>query len=266
MFALMDAHFDAVIAGATLETEPGPHVVIRDLLPSDLYAHLVDTIPPQEDFDVADDTKANFDPATSTAAPPVSRDTWQAFERDVVDALLTPRLVKRFRPYLDAMYRDLFGPLADRALALRQHAFRSRLMLRRPGYRLKPHRDSKIVAITGLIYFARQGDSPEYGTDLYRVIGDLQAPSMKTFYPESCGARAEPVKSVPFIGNSALVFLNVPGMAHAAAIPRKTQQRERYAYQFYIGPPEPDLAQLVLQMPPAQQAQWTGINLPALRS
>ena len=52
-------------------------------------------------------------------------------------------------------------------------------MLRRPGYRLKPHRDMKIAALTGLIYFARPGDSQEYGTQLYRIarlhLGDRAA-------------------------------------------------------------------------------------------
>ena len=152
------------------------------------------------------------------------------------------------------------GPLVA---ALPHGPSAGRLMLRRPGYRLKPHRDSKIVAMTGLIYFARAGDSAEYGTDLYRVQNDQQAQSMKTFYPESYGARAELARSIPFVGNTALVFLNVPGMAHGAAFPRDATQTERYAYQFYIGPPEPDLARLVLQMPIDERAAWTGVNLPA---
>jgi hypothetical protein len=77
---------------------------------------------------------------------------------------------------------------------------------------------------------------------------------MKTFYPESCGARAELVRSVPFIGNAALVFLNALGMAHGASIPRDATQATRYAYQFYIGPPKPDFARLIRQMPADRQA------------
>ena len=106
----------------------------------------------------------------------------------MVDGVLTPLLVDRFQPHLVDAYRDLFGPdLVEDALRLPKHAFRGRLMLRRPGYRLKPHRDMRIAALTGLIYFARPGDSAEYGTDLYRIDNDQQAPTMKTFYPESCG-------------------------------------------------------------------------------
>jgi hypothetical protein len=177
------------------------------------------------------------------------------FQRDVINGALTPMLLNRFQPHLAAAYRDLFGPeLADDALRLPKHAFRGHLMLRRPGYRLKPHRDMRIAALTGLIYFARAGDSAEYGTDLYRIDNDRQAPTMKTFYPESCGARAEHARSVPFIGNAALVFMNAPGMAHGAGIPRDATQATRYAYQFYIGPPKDDFNRLIRRLPAAQQA------------
>lgn len=256
-------HLRHAVASAPFATNPGPHMVVSDLLPADLYALLIETMPPPEGFDVADESKANFDPESSTLAPPRSRETWLWFQRDVVDGVLTPLLLERFRSDLARVYANLFGPtLANAALALHQHAFRGRLMLRRPGYRLRPHRDTKIATLTGLIYFARPGDSADYGTDVYSVEGDRQAPSMKTYYPEADGARTALAKSVPFVGNSALFFLNAPGMAHAAAIPRKSSQAARYAYQFYVGPPEGDLARLVRRMPPEQAALWAGVQMP----
>src|SRR5688572_1966999 len=112
----------------------------------------------------------------------------------------------------------------------------------------------RIAAPTGLVYFARPGDSAQYGTDLYRVANDLQAPTMKTFYPESCGASAELARSVPFVGNAALIFMNAPGMAHGASIPRDATQATRYAYQFYVGPPKDEYGRLIRRISPAQQA------------
>ena len=229
-------------------------MVIPDLLPADIYALLFDTMPPPEGFDVADSVKANFDPDRTTIAPERSRQTWMWFQRDLVDGVLTPMLVDRFQPHIVEAYWDLFGSdLAEDAIRLPKHAFRGRLMLRRPGYRLKPHRDMRIAALTGLIYFARPGDSADYGTDLYRIENDQQAPTMKTFYPESCGGRAEHARSVPFVGNAALIFMNAPGMAHGASIPRDATQATRYAYQFYVGPPKDDFGRLIRQMPTAQQ-------------
>lgn len=232
-------------------------MVIPELLPADVYAMLLETMPPPDAFDIADKVKANFDPARTTIAPQRSRETWMWFHQELVDTLLTPLLLDQFRPHMTSAYQALFGPdLAEDALRLGHSAFRGRLMLRRPGYRLQPHRDMKIAALTALIYFARPGDSADYGTDLYRVENDQQAPFMKTFYPELFGGRAELARSVPFIGNAALVFLNVPGMAHGASIPLDAAQATRYAYQFYIGPAKSDLARLVLRMPVDQQAAW----------
>ena len=69
--------------------------------------------------------------------------------------MLKPLLLESFHPFLEASYRALFGPeLGDEALAFRHHALSRPFMLRRPGYRLKPHRDMKIAALTGLICLA----------------------------------------------------------------------------------------------------------------
>lgn len=253
----LKAHLRHAVAAAPFETDPGPHMIAGDLLPADVYALLLETMPPPEGFDVADESKANFDPESSTLAPQRSRETWLQFQRDVVDGVLTPILLEKFRPYLTRAYQTLFGSeLADDALRMRQYAFRGRLMLRRPGYRLRPHRDTKIATLTGLVYFARPGDSADFGTEIYRVDNDQQASSMKTFYPEAHGGTAALVKTIPFIGNSALFFLNAPGLAHAARIPRKASQDARYAYQFYVGPPEPELAKLVTRMPPERASLW----------
>jgi hypothetical protein len=249
------AHLRDAVGAAKLETHPGAHMVIEDVLPPDIYALLLDTMPPPDGFDIADSVKANFDPERTTIAPQRSRETWLWFQRDVVDGVLTPLLLDRFRsPVVDA-YRDLFGSaLLEDALRLPKSAFRGRLMLRRPGYRLKPHRDMRIAALTGLIYFARPGDSAQFGTDLYEIENDVQAPTMKTFYPESCGATAKLARSVPFVGNAALIFINAPGMAHGAGIPRDAGQATRYAYQFYVGPPKDEYGRVLRRMTPVQQA------------
>lgn len=256
-------HLREAVASATLVTNPGPHMVISDLLPAAVYARLLDMMPPPEAFEVADRVKANYDPLRAASAPEPSREAWSGFHNDIVDGLLKPLLFESFRPFLVTSYRALFGPeLGDEALAFRHHALSGRLMLRRPGYRLKPHRDMKIAALTGLIYFARPGDSQEYGTELYRIENDRQAPFMKTYYPEAHGARAELVRTVPSVANSALIFMNVPGMAHGAGIPPDAQQSERYAYQFYVGPTKSKVARLVRRLPPEQAAAWSDLTNP----
>lgn len=208
------------IVTAPLLLDPGPHVIVPDVLAAERYAELVNALPLPTEFEVADKYKSNFDPATSPGTSKGSL-AWRLFEQMAIIDILAPLLAARFSQVLDTEGA---------------RAFRGRLMLRRPGYNLKPHRDTKAAVITGLIYFARPGDSQEFGTDLYRVDHDVPAPSTKTFYPaQEGGATVTLVKSVPFVGNTLLAFANVEGMAHGAAIPKDSTQRERYAYQFYVG-------------------------------
>jgi hypothetical protein len=239
-------HLQASVTAARVETTPRPHAVIGTLLPAPLYEDLLASMPAPEQFEHVDRYKSEFCPSEPAAGTPARAiDAWSAFEREVVGDLLAPLLVARFRPFIDALYQDLFGPLAPEALSLPLQPFRGRLLLRRPGYRLRAHRDKKIAALTGLIYCARPGDRADYGTDLYAVDRDVEAPHLKTFYPEDAGARMRLVRSVPFQANAALVFLNGRGMAHGAAIPPESPQAERYAYQFYIGPPRAEFVRLV---------------------
>jgi hypothetical protein len=259
----LSQHLRRAVTTAALVTDPGPYMVITDLLPADVYGRLLETMPPPEAFEVADKVKANFNPLRATGVPESSREAWAGLHNDIVDDRLKPMLIETFRPFIEASYREQFGSeLGDEVIGFRHHALSGRLMLRRPGYRLKPHRDMKIAALTGLIYFARPGDSQEYGTELYRVDGDQQAPFMKTYYPEAHGARAELVRTVPAVANSALVFMNVPGMAHGAVIPPDARQPERYAYQFYVGPTKSKLARLVRRLPPERAAAWSDLTDP----
>lgn len=256
MGSLVD-HVRGAVASAELVTDPGPHMVVADVLPADVYARLLDAMPPPDAFEIADKVKANFAPLASTAAPERSRDAWSWFHTHVIEGVITPILLEAFAPCLAAAYRAQFGAdFAEAALGLPHRAFQGRLMLRRPGFRLKPHRDKKVATLTGLVYFARPGDSPDHGTELYRVFDDQPAPVMKTYYPEAHGGRAELARTVLFVGNTALFFMNTPGMAHGAGIPRDSPQAERYAYQFYVGPSRPDLARIVHQLPPELAKAW----------
>jgi hypothetical protein len=57
------------VDATAVSIDPGPHLVLRDLLPEPVYASLLAAIPPPESFDVADSVKADFDPLLSTRAP-----------------------------------------------------------------------------------------------------------------------------------------------------------------------------------------------------
>ena len=152
---------------------------------------------------------------------------------------------------------EVFGAdFLERARLLPQAASGGRLMLRRPGYHLGPHRDPKRAMLTCLMYLPRPGDSEQHGTQIFRVIGDEEADFKQTYYPEERGATCELVKVVPFRPNTMLVMLNSRG-AHGATIPADAPaDLERYAYQFYIAPRNDELAALIKSLPKPQRRMW----------
>ena len=108
-----------------------------------------------------------------------------------------------------------------------------RILLRRPGYDIPPHRDPKRGFLTCLMYLARPGDSER---------GDAAAPGGRRRGSARAQPhwideqRCEPVEHIAFRRNRALIFLNSVG-AHSARIPGDADPPtlERYAYQFRIG-------------------------------
>jgi hypothetical protein len=159
-------------------------------------------------------------------------------------------------PTIRAYLSDYCGELgADIDLTL--HASNGRIMLRRPGYVIPPHRDPRWGFVTCLVYLARPGDNEAHGTQLYRVRDDGEAPSDKPFYVEE--SRCELVTSVPFRANTMLVFLNSHG-AHGASIPADATPAtlERYLYQFRLGPTTGAMNDLLACMPAHKRSAWAG--------
>ena len=191
-----------------------------------------------------------------TFAPAYARQVWTFVADEIVGRMLRDALNVKFcacvRAYVDGL---LDHPIAGDSLDL--HSSDGRIMLRRPGYVIAPHRDPKWGFITGLVYLAREGDNEAYGTQLYRVRGDGAAPNDKPFYVEE--GRCTLVHSVPFRRNTLLAFLNSTG-AHGASIPPDAQppSLERYVYQFRLGPDKATIARLLAQMPPQRRAEGGG--------
>jgi hypothetical protein len=107
------------------------------------------------------------------------------------------------------------------------------------------------------VYLARPGDNQAYGTQLYRVREDREAPNDKPLYVDE--RQCELVKAVPFRPNTLLVFLNSTG-AHGAAIPGDATPAslERYVYQFRLGPDTAAIKRLLAAMPAEQRHRWAG--------
>lgn len=249
-------HVVDAIARAEVVPDPTAHMVIERLLPNDLYALLIESIPPPEFFGERDPVKQDLEIEQLLSAPRFTQRVWRFFDEQVVPEVIAPSIFARFRDAVVGHYAETGGPeFGEKGAALKHLVASGRIMLRRPGYRLKPHLDPKRVVITGLMYLARPGDSETYGTQLFRVDRPFVASGLKTFFPEDSGYTCEVARTVPFRANSMLAFVNSRA-AHGATLPKDAELKERYTYQFYLKPPDGGLKPLLKTLSPEARAPW----------
>ena len=137
--------------------------------------------------------------------------------------VLAQALLRRLAAAVAAHYAQTGGhEFGQQAAAIPHRSFAGRIQLRRPGYSLQPHLDPKRVVITGLIYFARPGDDPAHGTQLFSVDRPFVSAGIKTFFPEQHGISCTLAASVPFTANTLLAFVNSGGATarRCRAMPR----------------------------------------------
>jgi hypothetical protein len=254
----IEQHIKGKIGECQLELFPLPHIVVDDILPGEFYEALVGNMPSPDCFPLDDPVKRNWKPQ-SDLAPPEARRLWRYLDAEIT-AMLIPLLLNKFSDAIGPHYQRIFGEdFADDAARLPMIASKGRLMLRRPGYRLRPHCDPKDVTITVLLYFPKEGMSDSFGTQLFETDNkNFVASFRNTYFPESDGGiRCTLAKTVPFRRNSMLAFLNSGG-AHGAEIPINgtSPDLERYSYQVYIRPDASALEALIERLPVDRQLPW----------
>ena len=249
-------HVRRAVAAAALQTDPYEHVVVDRVFPDDVYDLLIRAIPPPEFFSDRDPIKQNLT-FPMEFGPTLAATVWGYMDEVIARQIVRPAVLDKFHEPLQGYFESTFGAAhLERANSLPQSSSGGRLMLRRPGYHLAPHRDPKHAMLTCLLYLARPGDSEEYGTQVFRVLDDSEAEYKTTYYPQEEGRTCELVRVVPFKPNSMLVMLNFRG-AHGATIPRDAPpDLERYTYQFYVAPLHEALSSLVKTLPADQRARW----------
>ena len=253
----VEKYVRAAVERAELCTDPFPYVVVENLFPPTFYKVLVNGIPPVELFE---DDAVNHQqlPVPFTLAPAYSRRVWK-FMVEIADRVMMPVIVDKFRAPFGAWIAANWPQLADNPLGPPTvlHSSAGRILLRRRGYNIPPHRDPKWGFITCLIYLVRPGDLETWGTSLYAVEEDAEARGALPHWIDAGNCRL--VRDVPFRANSALMFLNSSG-AHGASIPEDAEpaELERYAYQFRIGPTRESIKALMDLLPADRRAVWAG--------
>jgi hypothetical protein len=244
----------AAIDRAELHLDPFPYTIVDDLLPGSLYKSLLRGIPPVELFENKPAGKEHLDVPFSLA-PTYSRHVWRYMADVVVPTIIAPRLIEKFRAPIDEWIARNWPSLPPGSVEL--HGSGGRIMFRRRGYRILPHRDPKWAFITCILYLARRDDGAAWGTQLYAVDDDQEARSAAPFWIDE--KRCRLVEDVAFLPNRLLVFLNSTG-AHGAHIPPDAEPAtlQRYIYQFRIGPTVDAIAMLKSMLPEERQPLWSG--------
>ena len=227
------AHVTRAVERAQLQLSPCPHLVVENVFPEDVYDRLIESLPAPAFFEKTDDLRDEM-PVPFTMAPAYSRAVWELFHEAIERALL-PAVIAAFQPALDDFVRTAWptlGSWEQSGITLR--AANPRLMLRRRGYLIKPHRDPRWAFLVALFYAAPRGAPHTYGTQLYRLIRERDEAHTSPLWlaPEEC----ELARDVPGLGNSALMFLNSTG-AHGASVPDDAPADFlRYVYQARFSP------------------------------
>ena len=168
--ARVAAQLRAVVAAAPLESDPCPHIVLDDLFPDDAYDVLVAAIPPPMFFEHLSVERQDLT-VPLEFAPRHHREVWQAFHTHIVMNALVAALFEKFRTDLDVLARTYWPGLVDSMAdaGLNLHPVMSRMMRRRPGYEIKPHRDPRWAFLTCILYLTQRDDPQVYGTQLCRL-------------------------------------------------------------------------------------------------
>jgi hypothetical protein len=251
-------HVQEAVARAGVHDAPFPYAVVDDILPKPVFDALVKGLPPAVLFADRPVNHQHLKPPFDLA-PRYSRRIWNFMADVMVHDFIRPAVLERLSDGVGSWFRAHFpavagnGSLADLTLTSGD----GRLLLRRRGYRIPPHRDPKWAVITCLLYLPRPGDDERWGTQIFSVAEDEEARGAKPHWIEA--ARCTLVDDVPFTPNRLLVFVNAVG-AHGAFIPEDAEPAdlERYAYQFRIGPDGSTMKRLLATLPDDRRAFWAG--------
>lgn len=249
------AHVRRAVELSALHVDPCPHIVVQDLLPEDLYDEMLSALPATVFFKRHDPTREEIQ-VPFVFAPAYSRAVWDFYMERVVEETLIPALAEKFEPALDEFLARHWPSLGSwQQSGIRLRVTNSRLLLRRPGYVIRPHRDPRWAFFTCLVYLQKRGAHHVYGTQLYRLRTERDAVHSSPFWVDE--SECELVKDVAGGRNSALIFLNSTGVHGASIPPDAPADLERYVYQGQLGPDDATRARLIDLLSGDARAGWT---------
>lgn len=251
-----ERYIRARFAAAEVKQKPFPHLVIRDVLPPDLYEEMADRCPTGlEAFlsaQIPELTQLQWVrprklgglpiPIVSRRPQPAfairvgDRTTWplSRYEQhwrhsyldiiDLIDTLTIAAYERASARYVERLQRAGFVR-QFRSLELGQGLFTHRTR----GWSIPPHVHASAQIIQSMIYFPLPGSIPEQGTVFYRLKRRKVVPaadlSQTYIFAED---EVEEAGSIPYHPNTLASFLNTPLAIHAS--PKVPGPARRYTF------------------------------------
>lgn len=225
-----EAYIRRRFAVAAVQNEPFPHLVIRDVLPPQVYEEMNADCPSQLRHVVAS--------VLATGGRPLRR-YWQQpmfalrpnNETTASLGSFARQWQNRYTPYIDLIDRltiEAYRPAAEAFMSqLRRAGFMtapSKIHLgqsifthRTEWWQIPPHVHASAQIIQSMIYFPLPGSSPEQGTVLYRLKRPKHVPAAELMqtYTFTAG-EVERAGQMPYHPNTLASFLNTPLAIHAS--------------------------------------------------
>lgn len=210
------AHTVSRIEQATVETQPFPHLVVRNFLPDDLYREALARWPADTSFasrNHMDRVQFNLTRQLSEL-PEALQPTWSRL-LGLSDAV-NRALYRKFQPHFSHKFVPLFGARWRETTRDYSTAFRRVQLAQYTGRgALLPHVDSVRLVVNSFLYASESGQpEPSLGTVLYRSFG-LMLTDNNFRIPDATSSRyLAPDVVVPYEANCLLSFVNTPFSFH----------------------------------------------------
>jgi hypothetical protein len=251
-------------AASSVTLDPSPHLVIRDVLPPDVYRRMQNDYPSTNTWLLAAALESyrhhrQFKPPHLAFKEVMGRirRVRRGSQADLVQPFFSLRHStetntllrwqaarwKRWAPYIDLideLTAETFQPEIDRyqtkliSEGLLKHRVastpgQSLVCERIGGWTIAAHSHDMVQTIQSMIYFPLPGSSREQGTSLYRLLRPHAVDRAKlfaTYFPDKNDI--EPTALMEYHPNTLASFLNTPAAIHSA--PEIAGQNRRYIF------------------------------------
>jgi hypothetical protein len=241
-------HIERKLAACPLDMSPFPHMIIREFLPTDVFAKVLEYNPfktnrGEEWLSVAESKyvtgrtpyharkQINFHVSQPFDAPPNQQSFWDVMKSCFLSDDWFPKLVmKMFPAYFELRFGDLtrdadFPSLFVRELFLQRHE---------PGYYIGPHTDIPTRVFTCIFSFAEKSGYEHYGTQLLVPKNRLARCWGNDHYdPDNFVIR----KVAPYAPNNFLLFFKTRQSFHSVRAISEEIPNQRYGMQFQFYEP-----------------------------